>query len=87
MVSLEGMVVRYMFTTNAALGCGFFQAIRYGLARGLYANEAGYVDLVWTWGDLMNPLQIFPNPIGVLALSGIVATIADERGAASPSSR
>ena len=31
--------------------------------------------LVWAWGDLMNALQIFPNLIGVLALSGIAAKI------------
>jgi AGCS family alanine or glycine:cation symporter len=37
------------------------------------------VDLVWAWGDLMNALQIFPNIIGVLGLSGLVAKIARER--------
>jgi len=37
------------------------------------------VDLVWAWGDLMNALQIFPNLIGVLGLSGVVATIARQR--------
>ena len=34
------------------------------------------VNLVWAWGDLMNALQIFPNLIGVLALSGIAAPAA-----------
>jgi AGCS family alanine or glycine:cation symporter len=38
------------------------------------------VDLVWAWGDLMNALQVFPNLIGVLALSGIAAKIARDRG-------
>ena len=38
------------------------------------------VNLVWAWGDLMNALQIFPNLIGVLGLSGIAAKIARERG-------
>lgn len=37
------------------------------------------VNLVWAWGDLMNALQIFPNLIGVLALSGIAARVANER--------
>ena len=37
------------------------------------------VDLVWAWGDLMNALQIFPNLIGVMGLSGVVATIARQR--------
>jgi AGCS family alanine or glycine:cation symporter len=34
------------------------------------------VELVWAWGDLMNALQIFPNLIGLLALSGVAAAIA-----------
>jgi alanine or glycine:cation symporter, AGCS family len=37
------------------------------------------VNLVWAWGDLMNALQIFPNLIGVIALSGLVAKIAKDR--------
>jgi AGCS family alanine or glycine:cation symporter len=42
------------------------------------------VDLVWAWGDLMNGLQIFPNLVGVVGLSGVVARLLrdDERGAA-----
>jgi AGCS family alanine or glycine:cation symporter len=31
------------------------------------------VELVWSWGDLMNGLQIFPNLVGVIGLSGLVA--------------
>jgi AGCS family alanine or glycine:cation symporter len=31
------------------------------------------VDTVWAWGDLMNGLQIFPNLVGVVALSGVAA--------------
>lgn len=34
-----------------------------------------HVELVWSWGDLMNGLQIFPNLVGVLGLSGVVAAI------------
>lgn len=41
------------------------------------------VELVWAWGDLMNGLQIFPNLVGVLGLSGVVAAVARERRAAS----
>jgi alanine or glycine:cation symporter, AGCS family len=37
------------------------------------------VDLVWAWGDLMNALQVFPNLIGLIGLSGIVAKIARDR--------
>ena len=33
------------------------------------------VDLVWAWGDLMNGMQIFPNLVGVLGLSGVVAAL------------
>lgn len=36
------------------------------------------VELVWSWGDLMNGLQIFPNLIGVIGLSGLVATMLKE---------
>jgi len=35
--------------------------------------------LVWAWGDLMNALQIFPNLIGVVALSGVAAKAAYDR--------
>jgi AGCS family alanine or glycine:cation symporter len=34
------------------------------------------VEVVWAWGDLMNALQIFPNVVGVLGLSGLVAKLA-----------
>ena len=34
------------------------------------------VDVVWAWGDLMNVLQVFPNLIGVIGLSGVVAKAA-----------
>lgn len=37
-------------------------------------------DVVWAWGDLMNGLQIFPNVIGLLGLSGVVAAYANSRG-------
>jgi len=33
-------------------------------------------ELVWAWGDLMNGLQVFPNIIGLIGLSGIVAAYA-----------
>jgi AGCS family alanine or glycine:cation symporter len=36
------------------------------------------VDVVWAWGDLMNVLQVFPNLIGLIGLSGIVAKAARE---------
>jgi AGCS family alanine or glycine:cation symporter len=37
------------------------------------------VELVWAWGDLMNALQVLPNIVGVVGLSGIVAKVARQR--------
>ena len=34
------------------------------------------VDAVWAWGDLMNALQVFPNVIGLIGLSAVVASVA-----------
>jgi AGCS family alanine or glycine:cation symporter len=45
------------------------------------------VDVVWAWGDLMNALQVFPNLIGVVALSGIVARVAAEKLRADSATR
>jgi AGCS family alanine or glycine:cation symporter len=36
------MVFREALTTRSAMGFGMFIAMRYGIARGIYANEAGY---------------------------------------------
>ena len=33
-------------------------------------------DVVWAWGDLMNALQVFPNLIGLVGLSGIAMAYA-----------
>ncbi len=40
-------------------------------------------DVVWAWGDLMNALQVFPNLIGLVGLSGIAAMYARVRLASS----
>jgi AGCS family alanine or glycine:cation symporter len=37
-------------------------------------------EIVWAWGDLMNVLQVFPNMVGLLGLSGVAAAYA-RRGA------
>jgi AGCS family alanine or glycine:cation symporter len=37
------------------------------------------VETVWNWGDLMNGLQIFPNLVGIVGLSGLVAKTLRER--------
>jgi len=39
------------------------------------------VDLVWAWGDLMNGMKIFPNLVGVIGLSGVVAGLLREEEA------
>jgi AGCS family alanine or glycine:cation symporter len=39
-------------------------------------------DVVWNWGDLMNALQVFPNLVGVVGLSGVAAAYAWKRGRA-----
>jgi AGCS family alanine or glycine:cation symporter len=39
------------------------------------------VNAVWAWGDIMNGLQVFPNVIGLIGLSGIAATYAKRRQA------
>ena len=36
-------------------------------------------DLVWAWGDMLNGLQIFPNVIGLVGLSGLAASYAVRR--------
>jgi alanine or glycine:cation symporter, AGCS family len=42
-------------------------------------GAAAKVETVWAWGDLMNGLQVFPNVIGLLGLSGLVAAAARGR--------
>jgi AGCS family alanine or glycine:cation symporter len=37
------------------------------------------VKAVWAWGDIFNGLQVFPNMIGLIGLSGIAATYAQRR--------
>lgn len=34
------------------------------------------VEVVWAWGDLMNALQVFPNLVGLIGLSGIAVAAA-----------
>src|SRR5260221_2132871 len=64
--------------------CGRWVVLPY---RWLYCilivfGAIGKVELIWAWGDLMNGLQIFPNLVGVLGLSGLAA--ATLRGAGAP---
>ncbi len=46
------------------------------------------VEAVWAWGDLMNGLQVFPNIVGLVGLSGVaVAAASALRGRTNASSR
>jgi AGCS family alanine or glycine:cation symporter len=40
--------------------------------------------VVWAWGDLMNCLQVFPNMIGLIGLSGLAAMYARRRSLIDP---
>jgi AGCS family alanine or glycine:cation symporter len=37
------------------------------------------VTTIWNWGDILNGLQVFPNVIGLIGLSGIAAGYARSR--------
>jgi alanine or glycine:cation symporter, AGCS family len=43
------------------------------------------VGAVWAWGDICNGLQVFPNMIGLIGLSGIAAAYARTRHDLDPS--
>jgi AGCS family alanine or glycine:cation symporter len=38
-------------------------------------GAVGKVDTIWAWGDLMNGLQVFPNLVGLIGLSGVAAAM------------
>ncbi|WP_434387740.1 alanine/glycine:cation symporter family protein [Melittangium boletus] len=53
-------------------------------------GATGKVETIWAWGDLMNGLQIFPNLVGLIGLSGVAASVLkperplDTRSSATP---
>jgi AGCS family alanine or glycine:cation symporter len=57
--SVLAMVFREAFTTQSIFGFGIFTAVRYGLARGMYSNEAGYGTAAVAYGTAQStrPLQ------------------------------
>jgi AGCS family alanine or glycine:cation symporter len=89
-------VCAFLFGYTTLLGWGYYgeQFLAYVLGRrvvkpyrwvycGLVVVGAtSQVELVWAWGDLMNGLQILPNLVGILGLSGVAATLLrrEERG-------
>ena len=80
------LVVREALTTRSALGFGVFTAMRYGLARGLYANEAGYGTAAVAYGTAQSdrPMQqglnavmeVFIVSFGTCTLTGMTVLLA-----------
>jgi alanine or glycine:cation symporter, AGCS family len=72
------LIVREAFTMQSALGFGMFKAIRYGIARGIYANEAGYGTAAVAYGTAQsnNPTQQGLNAVmEVFIVSFVTSTI------------
>src|SRR4029453_7304375 len=72
------LVVREAFTSRSALGFGMFVAMRYGIARGVYANEAGYGTAAVAYGSAKttNPAQQGLQAVmEVFIVSFVTATI------------
>jgi len=53
----------------------------------IVGGAVAQVDTVWAWGDLLNGLQIFPNLVGVIGLSGVAAAILRKREIPAASAR
>ena len=56
------------------LGVGVTKPYRWIYCGLIIFGAAAKVETVWAWGDLMNGLQVFPNIIGLVALSALVAS-------------
>ena len=72
------MVFSEALTTRSAMGFGMFIAMRYGIARGIYANEAGYGTAAVAYGTARsgNPVQQGLQAVmEVLIVSFVTATI------------
>jgi AGCS family alanine or glycine:cation symporter len=63
------------------LGPGVIRPYRWVYCGLIVLGAITKVDLVWAWGDLMNGLQVFPNLVGVVGLSGVAARLLREDGA------
>ena len=59
--------LEYVFGTRVIL------PYRWAYCLLIVFGAVGKVETVWAWGDLMNGLQIFPNLVGVIGLSGVAA--------------
>src|SRR5207249_9173900 len=72
------LVFREALTMHSALGFGVFIAVRYGIARGIYANEAGYGTAAVAYGTAQSsqPVQQGLNAIiEVFVVSFVTSTI------------
>jgi AGCS family alanine or glycine:cation symporter len=72
------LVFREAWTTNSAMGFGVFIAMRYGIARSIYANEAGYGTAAVAYGTAQssNPTeQGLQAIVEVFIVSFITTTI------------
>jgi AGCS family alanine or glycine:cation symporter len=72
------MVVREAFTLRSGMGFGMFMAIRYGVARGVYANEAGYGTAAVAYGTARSAQpaqQGLQAVVEVFIVSFVTATI------------
>ena len=58
------------------LGARVTRTYRWTYCLLIVFGAAAKVETVWAWGDLMNGLQVFPNIVGLLGLSGVVAAVA-----------
>lgn len=76
--SVLAMVVREAWTTKSAMGFGMFVAMRYGVARGIYANEAGYGTAAVAYGTARSARpaeQGLQAVMEVFVVSFVTATI------------
>src|SRR5688572_27040943 len=72
------MVVHEALTTRSAMGFGIFVAMRYGIARGVYANEAGYGTAAVAYGTAQSDRpdqQGLQAVMEVFIVSFVTATI------------
>ena len=83
-------VCAFLFGYTALIGWSYYgeQFLQYILGprviipyRWLYClliplGAMAKVDSVWAWGDLMNGLQVFPNVVGLVGLSGVAVAAA-----------
>ena len=73
---------------RSALGFGMFIAMRYGIARGIYANEAGYGTAAVAYGTAQStqPVQQGLNAVD-RGLHRLVRDLDDQRDDDSPDRR